>query len=293
MSSRCEELVATFSIVACDLEKREWGVAVQSKFLAVGALVPWARAEVGAVATQAWANLSYGPRGLELMAKGKSAREALEALIAEDEGRAKRQVGLVDSKGRAAAFTGEECFPWAGHVVGPNYACQGNILVSEATVEAMARAFEETQGILADRLVAALLAGQAAGGDSRGQQSAALLVVKEKGSYGGYTDRYIDLRVDEHLTPIEELKRILKLHKIYLSKTDPADLMKIDEKIAREIQEILKRSGDYDGELSGLYDERTREALTNYCLRENLEERLQEGNYIDRVVLEYMRGNIE
>ncbi len=292
MGSRYKDVMATFSIVACDLEQREWGVAVQSKFLSVGALVPWARAEVGAVATQSWANLSYGPRGLALMAEGRSAQEALDILVAEDEGRATRQVGLIDAQGRAASFTGEECFDWAGHVVGPNYACQGNILVSEATVQAMARAFEETPGALADRLVEALLAGQAAGGDSRGQQSAALLVVREKGSYGGYNDRFIDLRVDEHPTPIEELKRILQLHRIYLTKTDPADLMKLEAEVTREIQEILTSSGDYDGALNGLYDEGTQEALTNYCLRENLEERLQEGDYIDRVVLEYMRGNL-
>ena len=177
--SKRDRLVATFSIVAYDPESGDLGVAVQSKFLAVGAVVPWAKAGVGAVATQAWANTTYGPEGLKLMAEGLSAQEALGRLVETDEERDRRQAGMVDARGNAAAYTGQDCFEWAGHIVGESFACQGNILVSEETVQAMARTFEEGEGELADRLVAALAAGQEAGGDSRGRQSAALLVVRE------------------------------------------------------------------------------------------------------------------
>ncbi|MBE3558314.1 MAG: DUF1028 domain-containing protein [Ktedonobacteraceae bacterium] len=279
----------TFSIVARDPEREEWGIAVQSKFLAVGAVVPWARAGVGAIATQAWANTSFGPRGLELLASGLSAQETLDRLLQDDEGRAERQVGIVGASGSPATYTGAHCFPWAGGRTGEHYACQGNILVGEDTVLAMARTFEETPGLLCDRLLAALAAGQEAGGDSRGQQSAALLVVREQGGYGGYTDRFIDLRVDDHPTPIQELQRLLQLHKLYLFPTDPADILTIDQSIARELQTILARTGDYRGPLNGVYDDATREALRQFSGRENLEERWIEDARIDRVVLEFMR----
>jgi len=281
--------VATFSIVAYDPENGDLGVAVQSKFLAVGAVVPWARAGVGAVATQSWANTTYGPEGLRLMAEGLSAQEALRKLVEADEERAMRQAGIVDAHGNAAAYTGEECFEWAGHIVGKGFACQGNILVSEETVQAMAQAFEESEGELAERLVAALEAGQEAGGDSRGRQSAALLVVREKGGYGGFNDRYVDLRVDDHPTPIQELKRLLELHRLYFFKSKPENLIPLEGKVAREVQEILFELGYYRGEISGLYDEATRQALFDFSGIENLEERWQEGAYIDRVVLEFMR----
>lgn len=281
--------LATFSIVAYDPETGDLGVAVESKFLAVGAVVPWAKAGVGAVATQAWANTSYGPEGLRLMAEGLSAPEALEKLIGADKDRARRQVGLVDAHGNAAAYTGEECFAWAGHIVGKGFACQGNILVSEKTVQAMARAFEESEGELADRLMAALEAGQEAGGDSRGQQSAALLVVREEGGYGGLNDRWIDLRVDDHPTPIQELKRLLELHKLYFLKSKAEDLIPLEGEVAREVQEILSELGYYRGEVNGIYDEPTRQALFNFSGIENLEERWQEGAYIDPMVLRFMR----
>src|SRR5918997_6808169 len=196
-------IVATFSIAAFDPETDSLGVAVQSKFLAVGSVVPWARAGVGAVATQAMANYNYGPRGLELMAQGKTADETVEGLISADEDREHRQVGAVDARGRAATFTGSECFEWAGGTTGEHCAAQGNILVGGETVEAMARTYEEAGGDLAARLLSALEAGQAAGGDSRGKQSAALLVVREGGGYGGDNDRVVDLRVDDHLDPIQ------------------------------------------------------------------------------------------
>jgi len=283
----------TFSIVARDAERGEWGIAVQSKFLAVGAVVPWARAGVGAIATQAWANTSYGPRGLDLLASGLSAQETLERLLQDDDGRADRQIGIVGASGAPVTYTGEKCFPWAGGCTGEDYACQGNILVSEDTVQAMARTFAETSGLLCDRLLAALAAGQAAGGDSRGQQSAALLVVRERGGYGGFNDRFIDLRVDDSPHPIDELQRILQLHKLYLFPTSPQDILLIDQTMAREIQEILTATGDYQGSISGTYDEITRDAFRKFSGRENLEERWFEDARIDRIVLEFMREKVK
>lgn len=282
----------TFSIVARDIEAGELGIAVQSKFLAVGAVVPWARAGVGAIATQSWANTTYGPRGLELLANGLSASETLAQLTREDEGRALRQVGIVGLNGTPATYTGEECFPWAGGRAGEHYTCQGNILVGEETVLAMARTFEETSGHLCDRLVAALAAGQAAGGDSRGQQSAALLVVREGGGYSGFNDRFIDLRVDDHPRPIEELHRILQLHKLYLFPPEPQDILPIERPLAAELQELLTISGDYQGTITGSYDDSTRDAFRKFSGRENLEERWFEDARIDRVVLEFMRQKL-
>jgi uncharacterized Ntn-hydrolase superfamily protein len=282
----------TFSIVARDPQKGELGIAVQSKFLGVGAVVPWAKAGVGAIATQSWANTSYGPRGLDLLENGLSADEVLTHLTQNDENRAKRQVGIVSVAGKPTTYTGEECFPWAGGYIGEHFACQGNILVGEDTVLAMARTFEETTGLLCDRLISALAAGQEAGGDSRGQQSAVLLVVKEKGGYEGFNDRFIDLRVDDHPHPIDELRRILQLHKLYLFPTDPSDILIIDQKLAVEIQELLTRSGDYQGKITGTYDESTRNAFRKFSGRENLEERWFEDARIDRIVLEFMRQRL-
>src|SRR6266571_2814297 len=283
----------TFSIVGRDLQTGELGIAVQSKFLAVGAVVPWAKAGVGAIATQAWANTSYGPRGLELLASGLPAAETIAQLTNEDEGRASRQVGIIGASGEPANYTGDECFPWAGGHTGEHYTCQGNILVGEETILAMARTFEQTTGRLCDRLVAALAAGQAAGGDSRGQQSAALLVVRERGGYGGFNDRFIDLRVDDYSQPIDELRRVLQLHKLYMFRPEPHDILAIDDPLAREIQVLLTGSGDYQGSITGVYDDATREALRRFSGRENLEERWFEDARIDRVVLEFMRKKIK
>jgi uncharacterized Ntn-hydrolase superfamily protein len=205
--------VATFSIVARDPETGDLGVAVQSRFLGVGSVVPWARADVGAIATQAWANTTFGPEGLRLLAAGRPAAEVLKTLVAGDDGSAWRQLGIVDAKGRAASFTGEKALDWAGHRTGDGFACQGNILAGEEVVEAMAKAFRESEEPLPERLVAALRAGQAAGGDRRGRQSAALLVVRAGGGYSGFNDRYVDLRVEDHERPIEELARVLALHR--------------------------------------------------------------------------------
>lgn len=205
--------VATFSIVGYDPDNGDLGVAVQSKFFAVGAAVPWAEAGVGAIATQSQANTRYGPNGLKLLKSGLSAEQTLERLIADDPGRATRQVGIVDAKGNAAHYTGDECNEWAGAVRGENYTAQGNILAGEEVVTAMAKAFEETEGELAEKLMTALFAGQEKGGDTRGEQSAALLVVRENSGYGGFNDRYIDLRVDDAEKPIEELQRLLEIHR--------------------------------------------------------------------------------
>jgi uncharacterized Ntn-hydrolase superfamily protein len=201
--------VNTFSIVAYDPDRQEWGVAVASKFLAVGAVVPWAKAGVGAIATQSHANTTYGPKGLELLGQGKSAEEAIKLLTEEDEGKDVRQVGIVDAKGNAATFTGSKCSAWAGGKTGKHYACQGNILAGEDVVNDMAKAFEEAKGPLAWRLMAGLEAAEKAGGDKRGKQSAAILVVRDKAGYSGFNDRLIDFRVDDHATPVQELARIL------------------------------------------------------------------------------------
>ncbi|MBI3409330.1 MAG: DUF1028 domain-containing protein [Planctomycetes bacterium] len=201
----------TFSIVAFDPERNEWGCAVASKVIAVGSMVPFAKARVGAVATQASVNVKHGPDGLDLLAKGMSAQEALDALKESDKNIEVRQLGLIDAKGNAVSFTGKKCITWAGHKTGTNYACQGNLLAGEAVVNDMAKAFEEAKGPLAWKLMAALEAGDKAGGDKRGKQSAAILVVREKGGPNGQNDRAIDLRVDEHKDPIPELARILAL----------------------------------------------------------------------------------
>ncbi len=200
----------TFSIVAYDPVNQDWGVAVASKFFAVGSVVPWAKAGVGAVATQALANTSFGPRGLLILEQGADAETALKVLVASDTGRAQRQAGIVDAKGNAATYTGEKCNAWAGGVEGVNFVCQGNILAGEKVVKAMAKAFEAGKGELAERLLAALEAGDAAGGDSRGRQSAAILVVRPRGGYGGWDDRYLDIRVDDDPQPIKGLRRMME-----------------------------------------------------------------------------------
>jgi uncharacterized Ntn-hydrolase superfamily protein len=267
---------STFSIVAFDPQAQEWGVGVQSKFLAVGAVVPWAKAGVGAVATQAHCNTSYGPDGLALMAQGLSAQEALDRLVAGDEGLARRQAGLVDAQGQGATFTGDDCHDWAGGLTGEYYAVQGNILVSGATVEAIAKAFEEAQGELADRLVTALAAGQAAGGDRRGKQSAAVLVVRSEGGYGGYNDRYLDLRVDDDPSPIERLGGLVDLHHLFFRPPAPGEMVRVEGELAREVQLILQWAGFYDGPITGEYDAPTRKALTGLVGNENFEERFDE-----------------
>src|SRR6476620_1423136 len=216
-------LVATYSIVACDLEAEQWVVSVQSKFLSVGSVVPWAEPQVGAVATQAYANPRYGPQGLELLRQGLSAEEVVQRLTDRDEGREHRQLGVGDAQGHGASYTGSECMDWAGGRTGTGYAAQGNILVSGETVDAIAETFESSSGRLAERLIDCLAAAQAAGGDSRGQQSAALLVVETDGGYACLSDVVIDLRVDDHKRPIDELRRLYGLHQQLFGKTPSSD----------------------------------------------------------------------
>lgn len=287
-----EPLLTTFSIVACDLEEQAWGVAVASKFLAAGALVPWAKAGVGAVATQALAKVGFGPEGLALMAAGKPAPEALEALLAADPGAPDRQVALVDAQGRVAAHTGERCFDWAGHRLGEGFSCQGNILTGPEVLEAMAEAFQAAEGELADRLVAALLAGDEAGGDRRGKQSAAVLVVRPGGGYGGDTDRYLDLRVDDDPEPVRKLATLVAAHHVFFGAPRPEDQIPIDETLARELQALMQGLGYYQGEVNGRWDQASKEAFWALVGNENLEERWSlEGDpdRIDRVALEYLR----
>ncbi len=281
---------STFSIVAADLATGEFGIAVASKFLAVGSVVPWARSGVGAIATQAWANLSFGPGGLDLLAQGLPAEDVVYRLIEADKDREHRQLGIVDRQGRAAAWTGKECFQWAGHRTGEGYTCQGNILAAEAVVTAMTGAFAQSTGPLPERLVAALESGQAQGGDSRGQQSAAVYVVKEKGSYGGYLDRYVDLRVDDHATPIVELRKLLELHRLYFGTTMDANLTRVAGNVAKEIQQTLKALGHYQGEVHGVYDLPTKDAFRRFCSIENFEERWREGDFVDREIIAFMRA---
>jgi len=273
-------VVATYSIAACDLDAGQWGVATQSKFLGVGSVVPWAEPRVGAIATQAYANPRYGPEGLALLREGLSAEEAVARLTAADEGRDHRQLGIVDGQGRAATYTGSECMDWAGGRTGACYAAQGNILVSAETVDAIAETFEGGSGPLAERLIDCLDAAQAAGGDRRGQQSAALVVVELDGGYAGLSHEVVDLRVDEHERPLEELRRIYVMHQAIFGKTPAEEWIDVDDELAAELRERLAGVG-YEGELE--------EAFVRWTGNENLEERVDGIARIDPVVLAELR----
>ena len=264
-------------------------MAVASKFPAVGAVVPWAIAGTGAVATQSYANTSYGPRGLHFMSNDSSAEYTLNKLLKDDEERELRQVGIVDSKGAAATFTGYKCFDWAGGVTGPGFAIQGNILVGEQVILAMQSAFVETTGSLPSRLYASLLAGDHAGGDRRGRQSAAMYVVKPEGGYGGLNDRWVDYRVDDHETPVERLGEMLDLHELYFGKSDEGDRVQLNSESLVELQKILIRLKYLEGQIDGTYSPETKKALRAFTGNENFEERcnLNEG-WIDQPVLEYL-----
>jgi len=272
--------VATYSIAACDLEAGQWGVATQSKFLAVGSVVPWAEPKVGAIATQAYANPRYGSDGLKLLRDGFSAEEVVERLTSADEGRDQRQLGVVDREGRSASFTGAECLEWAGGRTGPCYAAQGNILVSAETVDAIAETFESSKGTLAERLLDCLDAAQAAGGDRRGQQSAALLVVEEDGGYAQLSDTVVELRVEDHERPLEELRRIYRLHEALFGETPRDEWLTVDDALATELRERLTRLG-YDGDLE--------DAFNRWSGNVNLEERVDGVAEIDPVVLQELR----
>lgn len=308
--SPADPLVSTFSIVAFDPETGDVGVAVQSKFPNVRPVVPWAEAGVGAVATQSFANIGYGPKGLTLMRNGATAEEALRILIANDSARNVRQVGIVDAKGNAASWTGNECFDWAGGragsnfggkgiiVTGKGFAAQGNILVGRETVEALARTFQETPGSLSDKLVAALVAGGKAGGDRRGEQSAALLVKRAGAGYDGTTDDYIDISIYDHPTPLKELERLYALHKLFFFRSTADNLVTIDAALCKELQSILQNKAYkgfqfYAGPVNGTFDAVTKKALQDFMGWENYDVRIREDDKIDKEVLQDIRRNYE
>jgi uncharacterized Ntn-hydrolase superfamily protein len=271
-------VVSTYSICACDLEARQWGVAVQSKFLAVGSVVPWAEPLAGAIATQAYANPRYGSEGLELLRQGFSAAEVVSRLTVADEDRAQRQLGVIDAEGNGSAYTGKECNAWAGHRTGAGYAAQGNILVSAETVDALADTFEATAGKpLVERLLDCLDAAQAAGGDSRGQQSAAILVVGPAQGYAGLSDVFVDLRVDDHERPLEELRRIFGIHRELFGKTPRDRWIEVDDELRAEVDKRLAALGY--------------ETLEEWAGVENLEERVDGEDEIDPFVLERLRAS--
>lgn len=273
----------TFSIVACDLEEPAWGVAVASKFPAVGAVVPWVQAEAGAVASQSFANTSFGPRGLALMGTGLSAQETLAKLLEDDPDKELRQVGLVDAKGGSATFSGDGCFAWAGGVSRNGYAIQGNILAGEQVVDVMEKSFLDGKGSLPARLHAALLAGDRAGGDRRGRQSAAIYVAKLKAGYGGFTDRWLDYRVDDHEDPVLRLGELLEMHDMYFGKSTETERVQLKGQPLVQLTDILVRRGylrngkDFS------------EAFNEFIGNENFEERADpQAKWIDRPVLEYL-----
>ncbi|MFX1482155.1 MAG: DUF1028 domain-containing protein [Promethearchaeota archaeon] len=285
---------STFSIVARDPLNGDLGVIVQSKFPAVGSVVPWAKAKVGAIATQAWANVGFGPNGLILLESGKNASETLKTLLQGDEGREHRQIGIVDAKGHAVSHTGKECMNWAGHIIGDGYACQGNILASEAVVTDMASTFEKCDGDLIDKLFAGLRAGQAAGGDRRGMQSAAILVVREGGGYEGGNDRYVDVRVDEHPKPIEELERIFRIYDMtLLSREDPETLIKIEGRVSALIQSALVTLGYLEEATPDAFSDTAQAALTKWINTNNFENKARDDGTIWPSVIEYLLKDAE
>jgi uncharacterized Ntn-hydrolase superfamily protein len=302
-----EPFAATFSIVALDPASGDVGVVVQSKFPNVRPIIPWAEAGVGAIATQSYINVSYGPRGLALLRNGASAQEALRILIAHDLRRDSRQVGIIDAKGNAASWTGGECFDWAGGIAGGSsggkgtiitgkgFVAQGNTLVGRETLETLAATFQETKGPLADRLVAAIVAGAKAGGDRRGEESAALLVKRKGAGYDGTTDDLVDISVYDHPHPLQELERLFKLHKLYYFRSDEKNLMPIDHAICAELQGILndrayKGMSFYDGPVNGVFDAKTKKALQDFMGWENYDVRIRDDDLIDREVLDDIRA---
>jgi len=283
-------VLSTLSVVAADPAQHEIGVAVQSKFLAVGAVVPWAESGAGAIATQAWANTTFGPRALELLRRGERPEQIAQTLLAGDENADDRQFGIVAADGRAVTFTGARCIAWAGGIIGEHFAAQGNCLAGPGVVEAMATTFREHRGPLAYRLVAALAAGEREGGDKRGQQSAALLVLKPGGGYGAFNDRYVDLRVDDHVAPIDELARLLELHALYHFPAAPEDVLAIDDTLGRELVSELVRVRALARHDEGAFDDAARAALVSFMHVENLENRVRADGTIDRQTLDYLRA---
>jgi uncharacterized Ntn-hydrolase superfamily protein len=263
---------STFSIVARDPETDAVGIAVQSKFVAVGSVVPFASADAGAVATQSFANVAYGPDGLDLLREGHTAAETVEALTAADDEAETRQVGVVGQDGSVAAFTGEECFEVAGDLQGETYTVQGNILENRETLEAMAETYETTEGGLPERLLAALNAGNEAGGDSRGEQGAAMYIVKPEGGYDGGNDRWVDVRVDDHEHPIDELERVFKIYDVtLLERAEPEDTRELDGETAEAVLSTLAGLGFYEGTPRTEFGEAERAALEDFRGMNNFE----------------------
>jgi uncharacterized Ntn-hydrolase superfamily protein len=303
-----DPFASTFSIVGIDPVTGDVGVAVQSKFPNVRPIVPWAEAGVGAIATQSFINVSYGPKGLALLRNGATAEEVVRILIANDSGKDVRQLGIVDAKGNSASWTGKECFDWAGGIAGSNsggkgivitgkgFAAQGNTLVGKETVEALAKTFLEMKGSLGDRLAAAIVAGGKAGGDRRGEESAALLVKRKGAGYDGTTDDLIDISIYDHAKPLQELERLYELHKLYYYRTDPKNLIKIDASICKELQSIMSNKPYkgflfYDGPVNGVFDAKTKKALQDFMGWENYDIRVRDDDQIDRQVLDDIRKN--
>lgn len=278
--------VTTFSIVAKDAASGDFGVAVASKFLAVGAAVGFAEAKIGAVATQSYANTTYGPRTIAALKAGMTLESIHQSFAATDEQHDLRQYGLVDAKGNSITFTGKSCFPWAGGIAKANLAIQGNLLAGPQVIEQMLETFEASPLPFAEKLLAALLAGDEAGGDKRGKQSAALLVVRPEGGYGGFNDRYIDLRVDDHPWPIPELKRLLELRHLYFEKPSPENIVSIDEAIAHRLTSILVRAGFLKE--AQAWNEVSEKALRDLAGMENVEDRMLQAGQVDKVALEYL-----
>ncbi len=279
---------STYSIVAFDHDTKSLGVAVQSKFISVGSVVPWATWNAGAIATQAYANTSYGPAGLQLLKDGYSPAEALKKLTSADRGKEHRQIGIVDRKGRAVTFTGKKCMDWAGGVTGDGYAAQGNILVGEETVEAMASTFENCRDSFPEKLIRCLHAAQRAGGDRRGMQSAAILVVKNRGGYAGFNDRYVDLRVDDHVSPIEELERVFHLFEFIMLSGNEEEALRMEGEICRKLKRNLSRLGFYSGPVDDKFDAALEAALGDYISTNNFENKKTPQGHILKTVLAYM-----
>lgn len=279
----------TFSIVGFDRDTGDLGVACASKFPGIGGVTPYARAGVGAVATQSYINTSFGPRGLALLANGAEPGQAIEILATGDDGRGERQLGVVDARGRSANYTGADCFDWCGGVMDDGFTVQGNTLPSRTVLAAAAEAFGTVSGPLAERLLAALEAGQQAGGDRRGQQSAALLVVREGGGYGGHDDRYVDIPVYDHPTPVGELRRLYDIHRLTYHTSDPANLVSIEDALAAELQQLLAARGFYEGPQNGVFDALCQRALHDFMGWENYDARIREDGRIDIEVLEDIR----
>jgi len=285
---------STFSIVAYNKHDQAWGIAVASKFPAVGAVVPWAQAGRGAIATQAFANTSFGPQGLDLLGQGLSAENTLEHLLAADEDKETRQVGIVDSQGRSATFTGRECMNWAGGLTGPGYTIQGNILAGKHVVLAMESAYLGSKGDLAARLHAALLAGDRAGGDRRGRQSAAIYVVKDQGGYGGFNDRMLDYRVDDDPDPVIKLGDLIYLHQLYFGKSPTEERIQLQGPQLLAIQMVMNRLGYLKLPPGSTYDLPTQEAFRAFTGNENFEERCDPAaGWIDAPVYEYLIRKFE